>query len=112
VGKAMYMSSEQASGSALDARTDTFRLGVVVYELVAGRLPFEGSTSREMMASLLSEREPQPLARYSSDRLCNLKIRLDGEKHRFGPRTICTIRKGFVLIDRSPCVLTVVIEKR
>ncbi len=67
MGTAMYMSPEQASGSAVDTRTDTFSLGVVVYELVAGRLPFEGSTSREMMTSLLNEREPQPLARYSSE---------------------------------------------
>lgn len=64
-GTAVYMSPEQARGTPVDARTDIFSLGVVVYEMVAGCLPFEGSTSTEVLASILSEKEPQPLARYS-----------------------------------------------
>lgn len=67
MGTAIYMSPEQARGIAVDARTDIFSLGVVLYEMVAGRLPFEGSTSSEVVASILSEKEPQPLARYSRD---------------------------------------------
>ena len=67
VGTTAYMSPEQASGIPVDARTDIFSLGVVVFEMVAGRLPFEGDTSSEILASLLSEKEPQPLARYSRD---------------------------------------------
>ncbi|MGI8918613.1 MAG: protein kinase domain-containing protein [Pyrinomonadaceae bacterium] len=65
VGTAVYMSPEQARGTETDARTDIFSLGVVAYEMVTGRLPFEGSSSSEVMASILSEKEPQPLARYS-----------------------------------------------
>jgi serine/threonine protein kinase/Flp pilus assembly protein TadD len=67
VGTAVYMSPEQARGMAVDARTDIFSLGGVLYEMVAGRLPFEGSTCSEVMASILSEKEPQPLARYSRE---------------------------------------------
>lgn len=67
MGTAIYMSPEQARGLEVDARTDIFSLGVVLYEMVAGRLPFEGSTSSEVMASILSEKEPQPLARYSRE---------------------------------------------
>ena len=67
MGTAIYMSPEQARGMMLDVRTDIFSLGVVIYEIVAGCLPFEGSTSSEVMASILSEKEPQPLARYSRD---------------------------------------------
>jgi serine/threonine protein kinase len=67
VGTAIYMSPEQARGMTVDARTDIFSLGVVLYEMVAGCLPFEGSTSSEVLASILSEKEPQPLARYSRD---------------------------------------------
>jgi serine/threonine protein kinase/Tfp pilus assembly protein PilF len=67
VGTAVYMSPEQARGMPVDARTDIFSLSVVLYEMVAGHLPFEGSTSSEVLASILSEKEPQPLARYSRE---------------------------------------------
>ena len=67
MGTAIYMSPEQARGLQVDTRTDIFSLGVVLYEMVAGRLPFEGSTSSEVVASILSEKEPQPLARYSRE---------------------------------------------
>ena len=67
VGTALYMSPEQARGITVDVRTDIFSVGVVLYEMVAGRLPFEGSTSSEVLASILGEKEPQPLARYSRE---------------------------------------------
>ncbi len=67
MGTLIYMSPEQARGMPVDARTDIFSLGVMLYEMVAGCLPFAGSTSSEVMASILNEKEPQPLARYSRD---------------------------------------------
>jgi serine/threonine protein kinase/Tfp pilus assembly protein PilF len=67
LGTASYMSPEQARGIPLDVRTDIFSTAVVLYEMVAGCLPFTGSTSSELIASILSDREPQPLARYSRE---------------------------------------------
>ena len=67
MGTAVYMSPEQARGLQVDARTDIFSLGVLIYEMVAGRLPFEGSNTNEILASILSDKEPSPLARYARE---------------------------------------------
>src|SRR5437016_2394639 len=66
LGTVAYMSPEQARGMAVDARTDIFSLGIVIYELVAGRTPFGGTTRSDLIAALL-EREPPPLARFAPE---------------------------------------------
>lgn len=67
VGTVIYMSPEQARGQQVDARTDIWSLGVVLYEMVAGCLPFESTTKSELLVSILNEKEPPPLARYSRE---------------------------------------------
>jgi serine/threonine protein kinase/tetratricopeptide (TPR) repeat protein len=66
MGTVAYMSPEQARGLAVDARTDIFSLGVVIYELVAGQAPFGGATKSDLIAALL-ERDPPPLARFTPE---------------------------------------------
>ena len=58
------MSPEQARGLTVDARTDIFSLGVVIYEMVAGKRPFEGETLSDVIVSIL-DRGYVPLARHS-----------------------------------------------
>ncbi|MCG8422454.1 MAG: serine/threonine protein kinase [Proteobacteria bacterium] len=58
MGTAEYMSPEQAVGEALDHRTDLFSLGVVLYEMLAGTLPFDGSPSEIIRANLSAEPPP------------------------------------------------------
>jgi serine/threonine-protein kinase len=60
------MSPEQARGRSVDARSDIFSLGVVLYEVVAGRAPFAGESSTDVLAAIL-DREPPPLARFADD---------------------------------------------
>ena len=60
VGTPGYMSPEQARGHAVDARTDVWALGVLLYEMVAHRPPFTGSTSADVFVSVL-DHEPAPL---------------------------------------------------
>jgi hypothetical protein len=62
MGTPRYMSPEQIRGKQVDARADIFSLGVMLYEMVVGRVPFDGATAGEVAAAIL-DREPPPLKR-------------------------------------------------
>ncbi len=66
MGTAQYMSPEQARGLRVDARTDIFSFGIVLYEMIAGKMPFSGGNKREIISSMLN-REPPPLVHYQPD---------------------------------------------
>ncbi len=66
MGTVSYMSPEQARGLNVDARTDIWSLGVLLYEMLAGRLPFAGETASDVIASILTT-EPPPLTRLAPE---------------------------------------------
>jgi TolB-like protein/Flp pilus assembly protein TadD len=66
MGTATYMSPEQARGLKVDARSDIWSLGVVLYEMLTGRVPFEGGTTTDVILAIV-EKKPPPLANYARE---------------------------------------------
>ncbi len=64
MGTSHYMSPEQTRGKPVDARSDIWSLGVVIYEMVAGRTPFDGETSTDVIVAI-TQKEAPPLARFA-----------------------------------------------
>ena len=85
VGTIAYMSPEQARGEQVDDRTDIWSLGVMLYEMIAGRSPFAAQSSTEVLAAIL-DREPGQLARFDPDapaelqRIVNKALRKNREQ--------------------------------
>ncbi|HEY9500116.1 MAG TPA: protein kinase, partial [Pyrinomonadaceae bacterium] len=85
IGTVGYMSPEQARGQAVDARSDIFNLGAVIYEMVAGQRPFAGETPSDSLAAILKV-DPEPLSRLASEtpaeleRIVSKALRKDREE--------------------------------
>ena len=66
MGTVFYMSPEQARGKDIDERADVWSLGVILYEMLTARLPFEGETASDVIASVLKS-NPVPISHYAPD---------------------------------------------
>ena len=66
LGTVAYMSPEQAAGREVDARSDIWSLGVVIYEMLTRRTPFEGASKSHIIVAI-TDREPAPLAQFAPE---------------------------------------------
>ncbi len=100
IGTARYMSPEQARGQAVDARSDLFSFGVMLYEMLAGKPPFQGDSALETIGLIL-HKEHVPLGRQASgvpaelERIINKALRKDREERYQTAKDLMIDLKGF-----------------
>ena len=84
MGTLNYMSPEQIQNAKVDYRSDIFSLGLVLYEMITGQLPFKGEYEAAVSYAIMNE-EPEPLARY--------KAGLSDELQRIVNKTLTRVRQ-------------------
>jgi serine/threonine-protein kinase len=88
LGTPSYMSPEQLAGRKIDGRSDIFSLGVTLYQMLSGRLPFEGESMTQLMFAIANAPHP-PIREYNPalppwvDALIDSALAKDFEKERF-----------------------------
>jgi Tol biopolymer transport system component len=95
MGTVGYMSPEQAQGMSVDRRTDIFSLGVVIYEMVTGRVPFETKSPGDVIVPI-PEQEPTPLAHYFSEAPAELQVIVNKALRRNREERYQTITKFLI----------------
>jgi eukaryotic-like serine/threonine-protein kinase len=104
VGTPTYMSPEQASGEAVDGRSDLFSLGCVMYEMLTGEAPFTGPTAQAAIAKRFVHTPPEPTAvragvpRALSDVVSRLLAKAPNDRPPTGARVVAALRSGEPLV--------------
>ena len=95
IGTASYMSPEQAKGQEIDARSDLFSFGIVLYEMLSGKQAFGGETPLEIISSILKD-DPKPIHQLSPElpreieRIVNKTLRKDRDERYQTARDLLT----------------------
>jgi serine/threonine-protein kinase len=99
VGTPQYMSPEQAGGMPVDQRSDIYSLGLIVYELIAGRVVFEGETPSMVMAAHINQPapmlEPGLADSFVPEDLQGLVMQMLQKKREARPQTMAEVIAGF-----------------
>jgi len=109
LGTVEYMSPEQALGHPVDFRTDIFSLGVVLYQMATGRLPFAGSSPSETIARIL-DAQPDAMARFNYelpdelDRIVRKCLEKDRERRYASARDLMVDLQG-LMRTREPAAV-------
>ena len=103
IGTPSYMAPEQASGETIDARVDLFSLGVVLYRMTTGQLPFPGKNVMEILRSLVTvtPAAPQSLNPAVPSELSDLIVRLLAKDRAVRPASAREVVKSLALIART-----------
>ncbi len=113
MGTPRYMSPEQARGMKVDARSDIFSFGVMLYEMIAGVPPFAGATTSETLAAILRD-EPPPITKHAPDtptelqRIVSKALRKEREERYQTVKDLLLDLKSFQQEISSPAVRTTV----
>ena len=103
VGTIPYMSPEQLRGETLDARTDIFSYGIILYEMLTGRHPFIGASSIEVAASILKDEAPPRFALPAGlpDALTNLLQQLLEKQRNHRPLSFEAVKRELEAVRRG-----------
>ncbi|MEK6287695.1 MAG: protein kinase [Acidobacteriota bacterium] len=116
MGTVSYMSPEQALGRDLDQRSDIFSLAVVIYEMLTGRLPFDGASATEIVDNIV-HKEPVAIARFNYDvppeleRIVRKGMEKDRERRYYSSRELATDLRN-LLRDSNTAAITGVAASR